>query len=342
MGKESSPFAPSSGFISARDALWQEPSFGKGADALDLSQTVFHPGNLSRAAELLQALPLVKGAPVQVDVGDGALTATVLKLTRKNAAASGAASYIYTDLTTLLNEGPKAQADPTPPLTTELPFVRLGLRVAAPRVDSTVAPSASKDAAAWRVEASATELLAELDKGLGQNLVDGPNTVFKGLPTLSTAATGVPVNFADAAVRLLTQTLATGRGAGEGGQCLLGNEDALRSLALSATSQTNGACGWREDARTGLWVFHFMGTPFYRVNTANAGATTTLYAANLGPTGLQLVHAYGSAQTFGLQVDEEPTQTSTATRGLVVHGAWCLALWEPRALRHFANLTFTP
>jgi hypothetical protein len=91
-----------------------------------------------------------------------------------------------------------------------------------------------------------------------------------------------------------------------------------------------------------LWTFHFLGAPCYAVNTLTINNATALYAANLGPRGLQLVHAYGTAQTFGLQVDDEPTQTTTATRGLVTHGAWSLALWEPLALRHFAGLAVTP
>jgi hypothetical protein len=78
------------------------------------------------------------------------------------------------------------------------------------------------------------------------------------------------------------------------------------------------------------------------VNTTTTAGATSLYAANLGPNGLQLVHAYGSGQTFGLQVDEEPTQSTTATHGLVVHGAWALAAWESSALRHFSGLAVKP
>jgi hypothetical protein len=91
-----------------------------------------------------------------------------------------------------------------------------------------------------------------------------------------------------------------------------------------------------------LWLFLFLGTPFYRVNTTTAAGATSLYAANPGPNGLQRVHAYGSGQTFGLQVDEEPTQSTTATHGLVVHGAWALAAWESSALRHFSGLAVKP
>lgn len=32
-----------------------------------------------------------------------------------------------------------------------------------------------------------------------------------------------------------------------------------------------------------------------------------------------------------VSVDEEPTQTSAATQGLLVHGAWSLVVWEPEA-----------
>ncbi|MBI5517157.1 MAG: hypothetical protein HY909_25485 [Deltaproteobacteria bacterium] len=305
---------------------------GASGGALDLSQPVFRPGNQTRVAEFLRALTFVKGSSVQVDVGDGAGVATVLKVTQVNAALSAAASNIYTDLTAALSQATKAQNNP---LTTRL--VRLGQRVEVPKIDASVAPASSKNAGLWRVQAALGELVTELDTALGQGLTGGND--FKGLELLSPSTPWAPPGDLEGAVAALhARVLSTGGGSGDGAHCLLGNDRMLQALMLTPTGKSNGSCGVRMDARTGRPVYHYLGLPFYRVNlTTTIGNTASIYAANLGPSGLQLVHAYGSAATLGFQVDEEPTQASTASRQFVVHGAWALCLWEPTALKGYSG-----
>lgn len=60
-------------------------------------------------------------------------------------------------------------------------------------------------------------------------------------------------------------------------------------------------------------------------------SVSPLVVNTLGATGVALVHAYGTTRSLGLQVDDEPTQTTTATLGLLVHGARSLVAWEPEA-----------
>jgi len=148
---------------------------------------------------------------------------------------------------------------------------------------------------------------------------------------------------AQAAALAMSRVCPTGNGAGEGPHCLVGNDDMLRVLINSAFNASD--CGWRRDARTGLIVYHHLGLPFYRAALPTTtvaeplSSTSSLYAVNLGVSGMALVHAYGTAESLGLQVDDEPTQTSAATQGLLVHGAWSLVAWEPEAFFACTNVS---
>jgi hypothetical protein len=94
------------------------------------------------------------------------------------------------------------------------------------------------------------------------------------------------------------------------------------------------------DPRTGLMIYHFLGVPFYRCEVANdAEGKAQLFAVNLGPTGLTMVHAYGSAETYGLEVEQEPTHPQIAARDILVHGAWTLAMWDPGSLFGVQGIT---
>lgn len=89
-------------------------------------------------------------------------------------------------------------------------------------------------------------------------------------------------------------------------------------------------------------LYHYLGVPYYRCNIAPAVASEHyLFAANLGPTGFALVHAYGSAATYGLEVEEERTNPGKAARDLIVHGAYTLALWDDGALFGYQKVPLT-
>jgi hypothetical protein len=66
-----------------------------------------------------------------------------------------------------------------------------------------------------------------------------------------------------------------------------------------------------------------------------------IYAANLGPTGLQMIHAFGTADTFGVAVQETPVTSATGTREVTVHGAWALVLWEQEGLAGVKDINLT-
>ena len=65
-----------------------------------------------------------------------------------------------------------------------------------------------------------------------------------------------------------------------------------------------------------------------------------LFAANLGSDGLHLVHAYGSAESLGVQIDEESTAAEKAQGRYVVHGAWTLITFDPGAIFGVTNLSY--
>ncbi|MBI5514554.1 MAG: hypothetical protein HY909_12340 [Deltaproteobacteria bacterium] len=309
--------------------------------SLDLSQPWFSPGAIPQAAEFLQAVPMVKGAFVQVVVGKPTVNIpTLLRVSRVNAATT-AQSFVYTDLSTALAEGPSEQLNAL-----DFPMMRLGFRVDALQIDSLVASAASKNPSEWRVQGGATRLLSQLDTALGRGEITSGFLGLDGLAvTLGTPAGG----WDDYAIRLMQEVVASSRGAGEGAHCFLGNRDARRSLSLTPTARNNGSCGMRMDPRSGLVVYHFLGLPFYLVDTETVppvppevDPTTSLYAAHLGPSGLQLIHGYGSFDTLGIQINEEPTISAKGARGFAVHGAWALGLGEPGALVRYTSLIVTP
>lgn len=291
-------------------------------------------------SEFLQALPFVKGTPLTVITATAAEGTTLNVVIQKDAVwENDAASTIYLPTSTTINEGPSQSPGPD-----TLPLVRMGLRITALKIDSAVSPSASQDPSAWRVVASTNRLLLGLDQAVGT----GIDASFQGLadlaagPSPSQFLDGTGVSLDDAAANLLGLVSTTGRGCGEGVHCLIGNNAMLTALMKTATSRANGSCCWKHDPRTGLTVFHYLGVPFYRANVeprAGGEDGAFLFAANLGPTGLSMVHAYGTRESYGLEVDAESTNAAKLARDIIVHGAWQLIAWEDGAVYGYHTLT---
>jgi hypothetical protein len=287
-------------------------------------------------AEFLQAMRFIKGSPLTVTPGPTAAMPTVLSVSvqRDSNWIGDADDMVYTDVATAVFAGPSETG-----LSIPMPLARLGLRVTGLKIDSAVAPSASRDPSAWRVAAASNRLLMAVDATVG-----GSGTLFPSLSSLAVSvdhlATPVAATLDDEAIELLGRVSATGRGCGEGVHALVGKPKLLTALAKTATAKTNGSCGWRVDPRTGLMIYHFLGVPFYRCEVADdAEGKAQLFAVNLGPTGITMVHAYGSAETYGLEVEQEPTHPQIAARDILVHGAWTLAMWDPGALFGVKGIT---
>jgi hypothetical protein len=341
-----SSYSSPNALLSASSAQYQSDAAGRGG-ARDFSQPVYTPWRTTlytamdvpmvAPAEFLQAVRFVKGSPLTVLPGvAGSPTLLSVVVQRDSLWTGDADDMFYTDLVSSIFAGPSESGATIP-----MNVARLGLRVTGLKIDSAVAPSASRDPSAWRVAAASNRLLMAVDATVG-----GDGTLFPSLSSLAssvghleTAAGAVTLD--DRAIDLLGRVSATGRGCGEGVHALVGKPKLLSALAKTATAKTNGSCGWRVDPRTGLMIYHFLGVPFYRCELADdAEGNAQLFAVNLGPTGLTMVHAYGSAETYGLEVEQEPTHPQIAARDILVHGAWTLAMWDPGALFGVKGITY--
>ncbi len=298
----------------------------KSANLVDgRGQTVF-VGGATRVAELLYALPMVKGDALALSATDLAV------LTRKTVSAMTAVPYVAA---TLLNAVSGLGAE------TPLKLARIGIRLEDLVIDDRVtAKDTGHQDLYWKTAAGGVAVLRELDTQIARGTGTSPNMA--GLSTLvtRTAAAKTPADV-EYDVRLALASInPNGSGPGDGPHCLIGNALLLRKLMQLASGQ-RGTSGWRHDPRSGLVVYHYMGIPFYRADVATSANLTTLYAANLGPTGLNLVHAYGTPASFGLAVDPIPGPQGQAVHDVAVHGAWALALWELEAAFSITSVDVT-
>jgi hypothetical protein len=339
-----SSYASPNALLSASTAQYQSDAAGRGG-ARDFSQPVYTPWRTTlysalgvpmvAPAEFLQAVRFVKGSPLTVTPGVGGTPTLLSVVVQRDSLWTGDIDdMVYDDVSTSIDPGPTDSGSTFP-----LNLARLGLRVTGLKIDSAVAPSASRDPSAWRVAAASNRLLMAVDATVGGN-----GTLFPSLSSLAASVghlgTPTAATLDDEAIDLLGRVSATGRGCGEGVHALVGKPKLLSALAKTATAKTNGSCGWRVDPRTGLTVYHFLGVPFYRCEVADdAEGNAQLFAVNLGPTGITMVHAYGSAETYGLEVEQEPTHPQIAARDILVHGAWTLAMWDPGALFGVKGIT---
>jgi hypothetical protein len=246
-----SSYASPNALLSASTVQYQSDAAGRGG-ARDFSQPVYTPwrsttpGALPVAmvapAEFLQALRFVKGSPLTVTPGPTVAMPTMLSVSvqRDSNWTGDADNMVYTDIGTTIYPGPSETGGSIP-----LPLARLGLRVTGLKIDSAVAPSASRDPSAWRVAAASNRLLMAVDATVG-----GAGTLFPSLSSLATSVNHVAAATAsldDDAIDLLGRVSATGRGCGEGVHALVGNAALLSKLAKTPTAKTNGSCGWRVD-----------------------------------------------------------------------------------------------
>jgi hypothetical protein len=212
---------------------------------------------------------------------------------------------------------------------------RLGARVVVLAIDQrSTAVGTAQDFAYVQTQVAMASVLRKLSSSLATGTVaSGSFAGFQDfLTTYSSQVSGTSGSVVQDVSWLLRKVHPSGPTlAGEGAHCLIAGPKVRQQLMLSAAGQT-GESGFRTDPRTGLLVYHYMGMPVYVTDTGEPTAEPglgNLYAANLGPTGLQLVYAHGSAETFGIVAEETPVPTATGRREITVHGAWSLVLWEP-------------
>jgi len=299
--------------------------------AIDLSRTAFRVGGGTRVADLLYALPYVKATPVL-----GSLGSTTTDLRAEVArAADGIPGIVSYDLESAAVSDTSRKLSPAQ----TFPLERLGGRARVLTIDQIVTPGGTAQSyASYNVQVAAVAVLAALDKALAQEANTGGSAGLKGLSQLGieNGATRVAASSKDIerdASLALTSISCTDGAAGAGPDCLIAGRRVLRKL-MASTSGRSGTSGWGRDVRSGRRVYHYLGLPVYRADIDETHTTRMgrLWAANLGPTGLNLLHVHGTRSSFGLELQETPVTTATGAREITVHGAWGLMLWEPEAL----------
>jgi len=295
---------------------------------IDGSRSQYRNQYYPRVSEFLQALPMVKVDPISGIQPQVTGKPFGLGFDLDFPQAFSAAVGYYDNNTDI------GQLTGDPALTQRFPivFAQLGLRFEYPRIDGIVTmPGTAGDGAERQMYASISATLAALDTALVRGAFDPAETPTEllGLAQLAettsremAAGNDLDFDIAD----LVTRITPSGMAAGEGVQCLVTGVKGHRRLQMT-TAGMQGNSGWRVDKRTGLTVFHYRGLPVYRADVDEA-TTSTIFAVNMGGTGINLLHAVGTAETFGLVCDEEPMTTTRANSKYVVHGAFALVPWE--------------
>jgi len=337
---------PSSSCPCPPEALptWSSASPDSPARQMDLSRPMFRAPIDVPVAEFLQAIPKVKGAPVISKLDTTGATSLYVEIQYADLDDPLVASPIYTGTLPTMDPLAVPVAANTPK---EIFLTRMGYFVPALKIDSTaVAWSATGNPSANRLPVAVNNLSAWLDYYLARGTA-APE--FLGLVERATdldrlETPGTPISSEDAARRVVTAINPRDRGAGASADCFIANDRMVRSLMAAAGGLT-GSSGWRMDARTGLNVYHYAGLPVYRCNLPDIDTDPAtvgyLFAANLGRDGVCLVHAYGTADTLGIQVDEESSAPQQGQVRYVVHGAWTLMVFDPGAIMGYGNVLYT-
>jgi len=323
---------------------WSSASPDSPARQMDLSRPMFRAPLDAPVGEFLQAVPKVKGAPVISKLGITGETTLYVEIQYANVPDPFVVSPIYNGLIPTADPQAVPVAANSPK---QIYLCRMGYFVPALKIDSTaVAWTAAGNPSANRLPVAVTNLSAWLDYYLARGTTAPPE--FLGLiaraADLGRLETPGAAIDPDVAARLaVTAINPRGRGAGESADCFIANDRMVRSLMATSGGLT-GSSGWRMDVRTGLNVYHYAGLPVYRCNLPDYNENpelSYLFAANLGRDGVCLVHAYGTADTLGIQVDEEPSAPQQGQVRYVVHGAWTLMVFDPGAIIGYANVNYT-
>ena len=294
----------------------------------------------------------MKGAPVFSKLGTSGETTLSVDIQYPAPQADPfAVSPIYTGAGLTLNPQPVPTAAGSP---FTIYLARMGYFVPALKIDSTaVAWSAAGNPSANRPPVAVSNLSAWLDYYLARGAMTPATSPpeFRGLISyagllgrMRNGAIPDTAIDADVAARLaVTAINPRDRGAGASADCFIANDRMVRTL-MAVPGGLTGSSGWRVDARTGLNVYHYQGLPVYRCNLPDFDPENPelgyLFAANLGRDGVCLVHGYGTADTLGIQVDEEPVAPQQGQVRYVVHGAWTLFIFDPGAIIGYAKVNY--
>ena len=303
------------------------------------SEPVFVPSVDQSPAELLAALSFVRPSAVSTTLTAQGQTTMKVKVQRFVGEDQGANPAFD-------------QGNPPPPTAFDLDdekeftLQRMGRTVATYASDLHAAePGAAGDARQSQALAAISQLLYWMNVWLGGPLAGqvGFKSVLQLAEEASRTDKSTALNVDVASQRLLTEVWTRGDGAGDGISCLLGNDRMLRSLMINAGDTPN--CGYGEDRRSGMTVYHYLGIPFYRVpfpDKVSDGIVDTskgwLVGANLGPMGMQMIHVTGTSESRGIQRDVQPLDAAAGTVVQLVQAALTPVLWDPYGIKGYGNV----
>ena len=297
---------------------------------IDGSRNLYRVGaSLGQKCDLLYAVPFIKANPVNASTDSAANALYSMKVTvqSQNAALPTTPGY-YDNVS-----GANGMVEFTDGLaSTDFLLARIGLQFKVLKIDARAgAQGTAQDSYENRVYATSFAVLRMLDTEFAQGAGGAAPQKIVGLSTL--AGNALPAADIEIAARtLMANVTPNGTGAGDGIDCYFGGPGVMQRLIATPSGQ-RGMSGWKVDRRTGRFLYHYMGIPYYRTNTGNDSVSGPLYGANLGGTGLNIVHTDGDADSFGLTVDEEDMSGNRAQRVVSVHGAYALVLWETAGLK---------
>lgn len=324
---------------------------GRAMGSVDFSRPQYRIGGLplggspptyptQAVGEFLEALPMIKAEQVVVSIpsnpSSSMLTMTAPIFRMNSSAMSGPPNPAYDNVTgptSINNVG--ISADPYPNY-----FARIGLTFPALALDSEVgARLTAQNLQDVRVATAIRVSMATLDTALAQGtgaLASGVQ-LMRGLQALTGTAQNIGMSRSTLSsiatlqadlINAISTITVSGNGSGEGANCLVGGPFAMRAL-MGTTAGMSASSGWKVDQRTGLFIYHWLGLPFYRANCSeDSSSGGQMWAANLGPTGLSLAYTSGTPDTYGFQLDELPITETSANRAFTLHGAFALIAWE--------------
>ncbi|MBL8680220.1 MAG: hypothetical protein JNK05_13680 [Myxococcales bacterium] len=300
--------------------------------ALDLSRSVWRTGQTAKVSDLFFAVPMVRGEPVLGVTASGSDEITVQIQRAANTLTQGA----YYDLSSA-----SVQDVQTPSAAPEvISLRRVGGRVRILRIDKyATAKNSAQSYSSNELQVASLAVLEYVDNQLIQGNAFIGNAI-QGLSAMCAAYSraGTITDPDIAAREIIAAVMCRGEsGAGDGIDCFFAGRSMVRTLMSTAAGQ-RGTSGWRRDARTGRLVYHYQGLPVYRVDNTDS-ETGKLWGANLSSCGLNIVHAYGSSDSFGLVAEETPVTSATGAREVTVHGAFALVAWEQTAIFEVNGIT---
>jgi len=310
------------GFAETSDSAQWQTDAPSTMPPTDMSGPVYRVRGNGLVDEVLLAVPWILVVPKASDGADGFELSVEI---RRN---SGDLLAIkpYDSSVSSLQDATVASIDAQ-----IFPISRLGARVRLPAGEN--ADDARQGIVRFRIEAAITAILTSLGRMIVDGSGAGKPAQFKGLAALcaenGTTAQSTGDVDADAAEALLRIATRSGGGA-DGPHCLLGSQRVLRRLMASPVGRS-GSSGWKRDLRTGRVVFHYHGLPFYRV-ADDLSKSGRLYAANLGPNGLQLLHTEATRDSFGLAFTDTPPQSPPGIREVSISAGYALLLPDRHSL----------